>query len=102
MQKLQGELKNTPRNTSLVPCSVSSGLNKEETLSDQNKVLTCNNSEENLLQYIGEQNLIVSVCVCTLGTMEKPYVPYYFINNNKKRTAIPPLPEGRGLLAEIG
>ena len=48
MQKLQEELKNTPRNTSLVPCSVSSGLNKEETLSDQNIVLTCNNSEENL------------------------------------------------------
>ena len=29
MQKLQEKLKNTPRNASLVPCSVSSGLNKE-------------------------------------------------------------------------
>ena len=47
MQKLQGEFKNVPRDTSLVPCSTSSGLNKEETLSDQNKVLTCNNLEEN-------------------------------------------------------
>ena len=48
MQKLQGKLKNIPRNTSLVPCSISSGLNKEETPSDQDKVLTCNNPEENL------------------------------------------------------
>ena len=36
MQKLSAKLKNTPRDTSLVPCSVSSVLNKEETLSVQN------------------------------------------------------------------
>jgi len=47
MQKLQKKLKNTPRNTSLVPCSVNSSLNKDENLSDLNKVLICNNSEEN-------------------------------------------------------
>ena len=52
MQKLQVKSKNTPRNTSLVPCSVSSGLNKEEIPSDQSGVLVLdwldNNPEENL------------------------------------------------------
>ena len=51
MQKLQVKLKNTPRNTFLVPCSVSSGLNKEEIPSDQSIVRTCNNSEENLQRH---------------------------------------------------
>lgn len=36
MYKLSVKLKNTPENTSLVLCSVSSALNKEETLSVQN------------------------------------------------------------------
>ena len=48
MQKLQGEFKNIPTDTSLVCSSISSGLNKVEKLSDQSKVLTCNNPEENL------------------------------------------------------
>ena len=30
MQKLRGKLKNTPRGTSLAPCSVNPVLNKEE------------------------------------------------------------------------
>jgi len=47
MQKLSVKLKNTPVNTSLVHCSVSSVLNKEETLSVQNTVLADNISEEN-------------------------------------------------------
>ena len=47
MQKLHGELKNTPGDVKLllVPCSVNPGLNKEETLSVQDKVLPCNISE---------------------------------------------------------
>ena len=62
MQKLQIELKNVPTDTSLVCSSTNSGLNKEEILSDQNKVLTCNNSEENLRVWRNlEQNLRVSV-----------------------------------------
>ena len=48
MQQLQVESKNAPRNASLVPCSVSSALNKEVIPSVQNIVLTCNNPEENL------------------------------------------------------
>jgi len=45
---LSGELKNTPRDASLVPCSVNGGLNREETLSDHHIVLTDNFGEENL------------------------------------------------------
>ena len=47
LQKLSGKLKNTPTSTSLACSSVSSGLNKEETLIVQNKVLTDNIPEEN-------------------------------------------------------
>jgi len=68
MQKLQAKLKNAPRNTSLVPCSVSSVLNKDnlngkrESPSVQSKILTCNNSEENQRVFaVPVQNLRVSV-----------------------------------------
>ena len=47
--KLLGELKNTPRDTSLVPCSVGRALNKEETLSAFYILLTNNLGEENRL-----------------------------------------------------
>ena len=53
MQKLSAKLKNTPGNTSPVPCSVNGVLNREETLSVPRIVLTDNNSEENLLQVTG-------------------------------------------------
>ncbi len=44
---LSGELKNTPKDASLVLCSVNGGLNREETLSDHRIVLTDNLGEEN-------------------------------------------------------
>ena len=44
---LLGELKNTPGDASLVPCSVNGGLNREATLSDHRRVLTDNFGEEN-------------------------------------------------------
>ncbi len=47
ISKLSGELKNTPGDTSLVPCSVNGGLNREETLSDHRVILTDNLGEEN-------------------------------------------------------
>ncbi|MHA1911260.1 MAG: hypothetical protein ACTSYA_06150 [Candidatus Kariarchaeaceae archaeon] len=47
--KLSVKLKNTPKDTSLVLCSVSGGLNKEETLSVHYKVLADNLGEENRL-----------------------------------------------------
>jgi len=53
MQKLLVKLKNIPRDTSLVPCSISSQLNKEETLSAVDKVLANNIPEENLRLPVG-------------------------------------------------
>jgi hypothetical protein len=47
VSELSGEFKNTPRDASLVPCSVNGGLNREETLSDHRRVLTDNLGEEN-------------------------------------------------------
>ena len=47
--KLSVKLKNTPKDTSLVLCSVSGGLNKEETLSVHGIVLADNLGEENQL-----------------------------------------------------
>ncbi len=58
MQQFRAELKNTPRSTSLAPCSVSSGLNREGTLSVQNSVskLTINNPEGNQSESNRKQN----------------------------------------------
>jgi len=61
MQKLLAKLKNTPRDTSLVPCFVSSVLNKDQSLSVQNIVLADNNSEENKLSGMRVQDLRVPV-----------------------------------------
>jgi len=63
MQKLSVKLKNTPRNTPLVPCSVSSVLNRAERLSVQNKVLTDNNSEVDLRLPAGGPKAITPVFV---------------------------------------
>jgi len=57
---LQEKLKNTLQDAPLVLNPVSSALNKEETLSVQNKVLSCNLSEVDLLQHTGGQNSRVS------------------------------------------
>jgi len=48
--KLSGELKNTPKDSSLVLCSVSGTLNREVTLGAYHRVLTDNLGEENLLR----------------------------------------------------
>ena len=58
-QKLSVKLKNTPRDTSLVSCSVSSVLNKDQTLSVQDIVLADNISEENHSQHRGSSDLRV-------------------------------------------
>jgi len=46
-QKLSGELKDTPADTSLFCSSVNCSLNREETLSVDDIVLTDNNPEKN-------------------------------------------------------
>lgn len=52
-QKLQGKFKNTPSHTSLVACTVSPLLNRDQSLSVKGKVRTCNNLEVNLRQPTG-------------------------------------------------
>ena len=75
--KLSGKLKNTPRDTSLVPCSVNDGLNKEflqRGLSDHRIVLSDNLVEENLLHSNMErQHLRVAVYV--LNMRGQPLMP---------------------------
>ncbi len=72
--KLSGKLKNTPRDTSLVPCSVNDGLNKDQSLSDHRIVRPDNLVEENLLHSNMErQHLRVAVYV--LNMRGQPLMP---------------------------
>ena len=75
MQKLQAKFKNTPGDTSLVPCSVSSVLNKEEIPSVQDIVRTCNNSEENHQQHRAGSGLRVLNIVYVLNKRGKALMP---------------------------
>lgn len=61
MQKLGERKTYTPRNTSLVPCSVTRSLNREETLSEMSLKTSSNNPEVNLRQH-------------TCGLKDKVYV----------------------------
>ena len=72
---LQVKLKNTLRNTPLVPDSVRLELNREETLSAQDKVLACNPPEVDQLQRIGDQNLRVSDSVYVLNMRNEVLMP---------------------------
>jgi len=74
-QKLSVKLKNTPRDTPLVSCSVSSVLNKEETLCVQDIVLADNISEENHSQHRGSSDLRVQNIVYVLNMRGKPIMP---------------------------
>ncbi|MBU0906704.1 MAG: HNH endonuclease [Nanoarchaeota archaeon] len=70
-QKLSGELKNIPTDASQVCSSVSSGLNKKETFSVQDKVLTDTNLKENQQSSKTGQGLRVPV----LNMRGKPLMP---------------------------
>ena len=87
---LQEKLKNTLQDAPLVLNPVSSALNKEETLSVQNKVLSCNLSEVDLLQHTGGQNSRVS---------DKMYV---LVLNKRKEPLMPTSPRKARLLLKIG
>jgi hypothetical protein len=71
MQKLYGELKNTPRDVKLllVPCSVNPILNKEETLSVWDIVLTYNNPEGVQPQHTG--GLKVTLCMHLIAAVRQ-------------------------------
>ena len=67
MQQFKAKLKNTPRDTSQVPCSVNPVLNRDENLSVQDKVLTLNSLDVDLLQHKGGQGLRVPVIAYVQG-----------------------------------
>lgn len=73
MQKLSVKLKNTPVDTSLVHCSVSPVLNRDQSLSVRDKVLADNNSEENLRLPVGGHKAITLVYI--LNADGKPLMP---------------------------
>lgn len=74
MQKLLVELKNTPRDVQLfqVPCSVSSSLNREETLSVKSKVLANNNPEGTHSQHTGRSLKPLAYVLSMEGTQLMP------------------------------
>jgi len=74
---LQVKLKNTLQDAPLVLNPVSSVLNREETLSVQDKVLACNSPEVDLLQHTGDQNLRVSDTVYVLNIKGFPLMPTF-------------------------
>ena len=94
MQKIIEKLKNTPGSVQLLqaPCSVSSGLNKEEISSVQNKVLSIISS--NGVHCKGERILINKKSINI-----KLVDGVYNFGNLVWRTAIPSRLERRGLFA---
>jgi len=80
MQKLQGKFKNTPKDASQVPCSVNFQLNRDESLSAENKVLTCNNPEGNLVQHTGRS---LKAIVYVLNKEGKPLMPCSFAKSKR-------------------
>ena len=110
-QKLSGELRNTPTDTSLVCSSVSPGLNRAGTLSVQGKVLTDNNLEENQQSGKTGQGLRVPV----LNMRGEPLMPTtprkarHLLKQGKAKVgkgltylAIPPTTKDGGLPCERG
>jgi len=76
MQKLlRRRLTDTPRDASLVPCSVDLSLNREETLGEQVLSTLNNTSEVNQPQCKEEQNLRVSARVYILNMRGNPLMP---------------------------
>ena len=80
MQKLQKEFKNIPTDTSLVCSSMSTDLNKEDTLSDQSIVLICNNPEENLDQHTGR---LLQTKVYVISKNGNPLMPCTFAKSKR-------------------
>jgi hypothetical protein len=80
MQKLQAKFKNVPKDTSLVLCSTNCQLNKEDTLSVDDIVLTCNNPEENRVQQT-ERSLKAKVFV--LNYDGKPLMPCSYAKSKR-------------------
>ena len=101
--------KDTLQDAPLVLNPVSPVLNREilsekifseETLSVQDKVLACNTPEVDLLQHTGDQNLRVSDNVYVLFLNRKKRISDAQLFFEQGEWAIPPPPEGGGLLVQ--
>jgi len=75
MQKFKAKLKNAPRDAPQVPCSANPVLNRDQSLSVQNKVRALNNLEVDLRQHKGEQGSSVPVIVYVLNQWGKSLMP---------------------------
>lgn len=75
MQKLQAKFKNVPRNAPQVPCDTTPRLNREETLSVKEIVLTRNIPEVDHLQHRGGSDLRVQNIVYVLNKRGFPLMP---------------------------
>jgi len=75
MQQFKVELKNTPTDAPQVCSSVNSVLNRDQSLSVQDKVLALNNLDVDLLQHKGGQGLRVPVIAYVLNQRGKPLMP---------------------------
>jgi len=73
MQKFKAKLKNVPMDTPQVCSSTNSSLNRDQSLSEKNKVLTLNNLEVDQHQHKGGQK--VSVITYVLNKHGTPLMP---------------------------
>lgn len=73
MQKLLVKLKNTPMDASQVHSSVNLSLNRDQSLSEMDKVLANNNLDVNQRQHAAEQKLSATVYVISVDG--KPLMP---------------------------
>jgi len=80
MQKINIRLKNSPENTSLVLCSESSCLNKEEILSDKSIQPVLINPEENQVQQVGRS---IQALVLVLSKEGKPLMPCSYAKSKR-------------------
>lgn len=80
MQKIDEILKNSPENTSLVLCSESSVVNKEEILSQQNIQLSSFNPGENQVQQVGRS---LQALVLVLSKEGKPLMPCSYAKSKR-------------------
>lgn len=75
MQKFKEKIKDSPRDTSHVPCSETCQLNKEEILSVDEKALSLNNSEGNHRKHISGSELRLQNIVYVQNMRGKPLMP---------------------------
>jgi len=75
MQKFKAKFKNVPTDAPQVCSSTNSVLNKDQSLSVQNKVLTLNNLEVDLPQHKVEKSLRVSSIAYVLNKRGQPLMP---------------------------